>query len=238
MDAGNTCLRERVAGILPALVRLRENRRRGFVIELAGMPNAGKSELMGNLRHLFYVAAASVYAKVEGAFNLPILPDERQDLVAYNLRTLNYAQTQLLRHDLRLFDVLLFERSLFDAYCWFTLLNHQRKLDDATYGVIKEFLLLEKYRERLDLVIDFIGDPQVLLDREITARYTSQRSVGTNINMLQALYEIHARAADELRDQFRILQVDTSTLSREAVYEWVAERTLGAMEASSALRND
>lgn len=224
-------LRDRVAGVLPRLAQFRDRRRRGFIIELAGMPNAGKSELMGNLRHLFYVAGASVWAKVEGAFNLPIVPDERHDLVSYNLRTLNYAQTQLLRHDLRLFDVLIFERSLFDAYCWFTLLKRLGKIDDATYETITEFILLEKYRERLDLVIDFIGDPKVLLEREITARYTSQRSVGTNLDILQALYAVHTSAAQDLRDKFTILQIDTSTLSREAVYERVVDHVLGAMEA-------
>lgn len=230
MDSATLRLEERVAGVRQKLSHHREVRKRGFIIELAGMPNAGKSELMGNLRHLFYVARASVYARIEGAFNLPILPDERQDLVTYNLRTLNYAQAQLLRHDLRLFDVLIFERSLFDAYCWFALLKRLGKIDDASYEIIRNFILLEKYRARLDLVIDFIGDPQVLLEREITARYTSQRSVGTNIDMLQALYEIHARAAEDLRDRFRILQLDTSALTREAVYEWAADRTLAAME--------
>ncbi len=211
-----------IAALLPKLEILRKTRNRGFVVELAGMPNAGKSELMGNLRHLFYVAGSSVYAKVEGAFNLPILPDERKDLLTYNLRTLNYAQTQLLRHDLRLFDVLIFERSLFDAYCWFKLLKELGKIDNAKYNTIKDFILLPEYRSKIDLVVDLVGEPQVLLDREITAHYTSRRSVGTNIKILNILYNIHNEAVKELSGEFRVFQLDTSFLSRSEVYEKVS----------------
>jgi len=221
---------ERIVALLPLLAKLRLERGRGFVIELAGMSNAGKTELMGNLRHLFYVAGAEVYAKVEGAFDIPFLQRERRDPITYNLRTLEYARRQLLRHDLCLFDVLIFERSLFDAYCWFSVLKHNGRIDENAYNDIVGSILLDKYRERIDLVIDFIVEPQVALEREITARYTSRRSVGTNIEILQAQYDAHISAAIDLRDKFRILQIDTSVLTREAVYEWVVDNTLTIME--------
>lgn len=225
----------RVSRIVPFLSERRLARGRGFTVEFAGMANAGKSELMGNLRHLFYVEKAEVYAAVEGAFNLKILQEERKNLIRYNLRTFSYALGHLLSHDLGLFDLLILERSLFDAYCWFGLLKQLDKIPDSTYRTITDFILLDEFRSRLDLVFDFVVDPEEAERREITARYVTGRSVGTNHEVLTKLRTIHEEAAYELRGSFRIVQIDTTTLSREQVYYRVADDMLALLE-EEALR--
>jgi hypothetical protein len=222
-----------VGRIVPFLKERRATFGRGYTLELAGMPNAGKSELMGNIRHLFYVEKAEVYAAVEGAFNLKILLAERTNLVRYNLRTFTYSLHHLLAHDLCLFDLVILERSLFDAYCWFTLLKRRGRIGDAAYKTITDFILLDEFRSRLDLVIDLLVDPDEAERREITARHVSSRSVGTNYATLEELRAVHRDSIRELHGLFRIIQIDTTQRTREEVYRRVVDEILTLIEAES-----
>lgn len=89
---------------------------RPFFVEFTGSPDSGKTTTIDELYKFFKTLKFRVLRPQEGAEVIQHIPRTTPE---YNIRTADYARTQLM--DLsrgHLYDLVLFDRCVFDAYCW------------------------------------------------------------------------------------------------------------------------
>ena len=101
---------------------------RPFFIELTGTPSSGKTTVITELDKFLRRQGFRVYRPQEGA---EVIRHIERTTPVYNLRTGIYALTLLLDISVgHLYDVVIFDRSIFDAYVWLMYWNEKGKLTE------------------------------------------------------------------------------------------------------------
>ncbi len=202
---------------------LREERkieeRRAFIVEFAGMPKAGKSSAIENLRHFFshaYRVQVSdeptlvnsplneyqVYTPAEGV-SLRTPAYLKSSKVDFNTWAGAYGIHELLQanHD-RHNDLVILDRGPWDAGCWLQYWINKESanlLQGAELKQIADFFHLDHWVTRADLHVVLVVDPADAADREQTSRLIQHRGFASNTDGMQAMREIYEREFGELK---------------------------------------
>ena len=180
-------------------------------VEFAGTPKSGKSTCIDTVNHFFRRLDYKVLAPTEGASKRTpyYLKD---DFVAFNTWSAAYALTHILegRHGSDQYDLVIMDRGLFDALAWFELLRVRGEVAETECSIIHDFLLVDHWRQLIDIVFLFKTDPPTSLKRENSDKLVVQPGRAMNDEFLRELNEAYQSISSKYAAQFSpVYEVDT-----------------------------
>ena len=202
--------------------------RKPIVLEFAGVPKAGKTTTLSQIQAFLKRCGFRVEVVVECASICPIQDKKHSNFNVWTAcmtlsQILQKTQTPARPDDP---DVLILDRGLFDAVCWFAVMERLARIRRAEREQIERFLLMEDWRRRITGVIVMTAAPRVSMERE-KGDLPVEGSGGSIMNedVLQQMLDTTRTTATRLAEQFRIFEIDTSNGSRGR--RQTAERVAG-----------
>lgn len=235
IDQEISSLNERYQRIGAALRQA--ERRLPIVIEFIGPPKAYKSTVRDMVGRLAEKCGFRVFRPIEGA-SLPSQRVLRENLVAFNAWTGTYALQQLLESCLPVnqYDLVLFDRGIIDAICWFRALNELEYASDEASDAARNFFGMTDWQRLLDGIVLLICDPTTSVKREQTGHLARADKLATSDAFLAKLHEVYSDDAwlAQLAPSTLQLRIDTSDgidIRRIAIE--VAERLVPLLERAA-----
>ncbi len=232
---------------------------RAFVIEFAGMPKAGKSSAISNIRHFLshgpkvHGGALSsgyrVYTPAEGvSLRTPAYLKKR--LLDFNTWAGAYALQELLqaRHD-NYNDVVLLDRGPWDAGCWLQYVKSSALSEDDDANDVQQmvaFFQMAHWMELSDLHVVMVVDPAEARDRERAQRLIRHEGPAADETLMNAMAEIYRESFERLRDEktaccahvgeMSSLLLDATKMDPKAVALNVLDRMFKVLERKLAAK--
>lgn len=227
-DAERMAHIENLEAIGAEVLRLKRERRptKPLLIEFCGSPKAGKTSCINSLTIFLKRNGFKVKVMTERASVCPV-PSKLDPF--FNIWTSTSAIAEMAENltvnkDL---DVLIADRGLFDALCWFEWLASAGYLNKEDHLRLTSFLTLEKFRSHLDLVYVFQAKPSVSLEREYRTLLTNKTGSIMQSDVLQSYHDAIDKTRERFGSKFRQIEVvETSDLAQNEVSALVTERTL------------
>lgn len=162
--------------------------KRPFMIEIFGTPKAGKSTIIGMVKHYFRRKGWSVSTPTEGAEVIELPRDEPQ----YNFQTGEYALSRArdLSYNPR-FHVGVFDRAIFDVVARMQYYRNKDTITPEDQKVIEDYYLLPWNRELFDAHICLVCDPEVAIKRELARALVKKHGKTMNPFTLIDLWQAH-----------------------------------------------
>ena len=205
---------------------------RPFFLEFTGSPSAGKTTTITELDKFFRRQGFRVLRPQEGAEVIRHIP---RTTPLYNIRTGLYALTQLI--DLsqsHAYDIVIFDRCIFDAYCWMMYWDEKQKFNRFERNIIQSFFLSRFWTDKIDVAYFMVSDPKIAMERELRIALSSKLGETTNPKTIQTLVERYKTAYTQLSPQYPQLQLlDTTKLSEQKMVEKIATNILNILEQKS-----
>jgi predicted NUDIX family phosphoesterase len=190
--------------------------RRPLIIEFCGTPKAGKTTTINSLniflkRNEFRTVVISEMAG--------ICPIRNKTNYFFNTWTLLTSMAETLKHITvgeSKTDLILIDRSIFDALCWFHWLSKvpikNPYLDKEGYKLFVDFLVGSKiWTRHIDLIYIFKTNPKQALQREFAELLTNKPGSIMNNNVLTEFNDSIDSIKNEYGNKFRkIEEYDTS----------------------------
>lgn len=259
--------------LLPLLHQWQQVRRAGsdlsrnaFVIEFGGMPKAGKSSAIENVRHFFthgpmLPRAESrqenfrrigyrVHTPAEGV-SLRTPNYLKNSLIDFNTWAGAYAVQELLQaaHDDH-HDLVVLDRGPWDAGCWleYWASNPPRSGSDDDIGRVKAFFQLRYWMTRSDLHVVLTVDPEEAARREQQHRLIRHGGASSKSELMARMKSIYSERFGELQDAKEkscphvgnraALLIDTTTKTKEEVARLIIQAVFDVLEAKLAYHRD
>lgn len=146
--------------------------RRPIVIEFCGSPKSGKSSCINSLSLFLRRNKFRTKVLTERASVCPV--NDKYD-PNFNIWTACSAIAELvevLSNNSKDYDVIILDRGIFDALCWFNWLKDNDSLDQENFKSLETFLVMNKWRTVIDLIYVFTATPEVSLQREYASLLT------------------------------------------------------------------
>lgn len=219
------------------LERLRQDTwKRPLFIEFAGTPKSGKSSTIDSVAHFFRRLDYRVLAPSEGASKRTpwYLKD---DLAAYNTWSACYALRNVLegRYDAEKHEIVILDRGLFDALVWFDLLTREGQIEREFCESVQSFLLIDKWRMDIDLVLLFKVGPESSMERENRAKLVKKTGRAMNpqfLEKLNASYDSVRESYSDLFANFAVIDTGEEAVDEREAARQVADLTLGILEST------
>lgn len=187
--------------------------RRPIVIEFCGSPKSGKTTCISALNIFLKRNNFKTLLLTERASICPV-PDKQNPM--FNVWTACAAITQLvdyLSNKSKEVDIIIADRAIFDALCWFEWLLENGHLDADNYNTLVNFLTMKKFRSIIDLIYIFEASPQVSMEREYSCLLTRKTGSIMNIENLQSYNDSINVSVDKHGSKFaKISRINTSNL--------------------------
>ena len=157
--------------------------RRPIVIEFSGSPKAGKTSSINSLEVFLKRNGFTVKIIEERAAVCPV-PNKQSP--HFNYWTLMATLIEIIGvvSDNKCVDVLLIDRGIFDALCWFEWLVKTEKLDKSRRDDLEQFLLNREFVGWIDMVFAFTCAPSVSIEREYANLLTKKHGAIMNPKVL------------------------------------------------------
>lgn len=206
---------------------------RPFFIEITGSPSAGKTVTINELDKFFRRLGFRVLRPQEGAQVIRHLP---RTTPLYNIRTGLYALSILIDESFgHLYDVVIFDRCIFDAYCWMMYWSDKEKISKEERGLIQSFFLSRFWTDKIDAAYFMVCDPDTAIRRELRTSLSDKLGDTTSPANLKILIERYKRAhADLSRIHPQLFLIDTTHMNERDIVREVAKTTLRIMEAKTS----
>jgi len=204
--------------------------RRPYVLEITGTPKAGKTTTIQMVESFFKSCGWRVHILRERAGVCPI---PMKGHFFFNTWTAATMLAQVLEVVDQSIDIVILDRGFFDALIWLELQRSRKQVTDEEADAFAKFVLLERWRELVDLTVVMSVDAKTAMKREQLDKLIPR--VGSIMNKA-ALREFNS-ALDVARRShganFRILdrrsaspdqKVDTAALIADVldqIQEWV-----------------
>lgn len=202
---------------------------RPFFIELTGSPSSGKTTTITELDKFLRRQGFRVLRPQEGAEQIRHIT---RDTPLYNVRTGLYALEMLVDFSAgHLYDVVIFDRAIFDAYCWMMYWESKSKLSPEERRLIQDFFLFRLWAEKIDIAYFMVCDPHAAMEREMRLALSAKLGETTNPHSIEVLVERYRTAFAHLSAQFPQLRlVDTTQMGEHEMVEHIARMTLAALD--------
>ena len=208
--------------------------RRPIFIEFCGCPKSGKTSSINSLniflkRNGFKTIVVSEKASIcpiadknHPHFNLWTMCATIKDLIKY-LSVNENSQYQA--------DVIIADRGFFDALCWFDRLRDIKGLDSKSFAIIENFITMDMFLNKVDLVYVFTASPDVSMEREYANLLTRKEGSIMNSQTL-AEYKIAVeQTIGKYGSLFRkIEKIDTGGCDQNQVGKEVTSITLNILK--------
>lgn len=209
----------------------RFRKRRPVVIEFSGSPKAGKTSSITSLVQFLKRNNFKVKVIQEAASICPVM-DKHSPM--FNLWTLCNSIASLIgvmESDTGNLDVVIIDRGIYDAMCWFKWLDEKGKIEKEMLDTIQEFITMDRLIRYVDIVFSFSVEPNISIEREYANLLTDVRGSIMNEDTLQAYLESMEITYGEKREYFRkIIKIDTTNEQQNDVGKKVTEETLKSLE--------
>lgn len=205
---------------------------RPFMIEFTGPPSSGKTttirELYDFLRPLGFV----VWRPQEGAEYIQDIP---RTFPEYNVATGLYALDKLIHESFgHKYDIILFDRALFDAYCWMEYWGDKGKLTPAQKVIWQSFFTSPQFVEKLDIAYFMVCDPKVAMTRQLRVAISKRPRETTNPTSIEEKIKIWRQAHSlHLVSHSNVRLVDTTSMTEQEMVDYFTNDILTILEAKS-----
>jgi len=197
-----------------AAVQFADRARKPIVIEFAGVPKAGKTTTLHQVKGFLKRCGFRTEVVVERASVCPIRDKKHAN---FNVWTSSTTLAQLLektQEPPRDDDphILFLDRGIFDSICWLTMMEHHMvRIRPNDRKVIEQFLRLSEWRRRITGVIVMTASPRDAMKRE-KPYLPIEDAKGSIMNeeVLQQMLDTTRGCSKRLQKEFRIYQVNTS----------------------------
>lgn len=221
--------------------------RQPFIAEFAGMPKAGKSGTIEQVRHFFShgmkvraksgidetpTASYQVHTPAEGV-SLRTPKVLKENLTAYNTWAGAYALQELLQAQADTFhDLVLLDRGPWDAGCWLEYVLQNRPNDFAGASEIDRksitaFFQLPHWSKQADLHVVLLVKPEQAAEREAKQRLIAHGGPAADtelMGVMRAIYEERFERLQTAKDKecplvrgYSTLRIDTTDIDRRGV---------------------
>lgn len=203
--------------------------RRPFFIEITGSPSAGKTTAIDILDRFFRRQGFKVWKPTEGA---EIVRNVSRKDFLYNVRTGLYALETLIDYlSSREFDLVIFDRAVYDAFCWMLYWQRKGNITPQEREILQKFFLHPRWAESVDLCLFVICGAEEALRRELQWALTEKLGETTNPSSIDFLLEVWREAYTTLKTSGApVGLIDTTKLNPREVSERILEEALAAME--------
>jgi len=201
--------------------------RRPIVIEFCGTPKSGKTTTISSLNIFLKRNGFKTKVLSERASVCPIT--NKFDFL-FNVWTSNSAIAELaeyLSYHPKNLDVILADRAIFDALCWFEWQLEHEHLDEDNYNALTTYLTMKKWATAIDLIFILKTEPSKSLEREYANLLTRKFGSVMNKRVLNEFNNSITAARTKYEKYFQKIELveTTSTLQNELSYT-VTKRTL------------
>lgn len=207
--------------------------RRPIVIEFCGSPKAGKSSCINALNLFLKRNKYKTKVLVERASVCPV--KDKYDPF-FNIWTASSAIAELaeiLSNNPKDYDLVILDRGIFDALCWFTWLLERNAIDQDNYDSLVGFLTMKKWRAAIDLVYVFTVSPKISLEREYAYLLTEKRGSIMRPKILASYNQAIATTIGQFGDKYRRVQnFDTGNVTIQAGNYEVTDNVLNILLSS------
>lgn len=205
--------------------------RRPIVIEFCGSPKAGKTSSITSLNIFLKRNGFKTAVLTERASICPISDKQSP---AFNVwtctSTINEINERIDTANISVengVDVIICDRGIFDALCWFRWLESKEKMSEDEYKVLAEFSMLYRWQKNIDLVYVFLATPEESIKREYANLLTDKRGTIMREDILSEYSSAVMNTLKEYEDDFRATHIiDTTNRNQNDVGYEVTEKTL------------
>lgn len=209
--------------------------RRPIIIEFCGSPKAGKTSS---------ITALNIFLKRNG-FKTTILterasicPISDKESPVFNVWTcsatineINEKMDEANTASECNLDIILCDRGIFDALCWFRWLKSRDKMSEEEYDVLTQFAMLNRWQKNIDLVYIFLTTPEESIRREYANLLTNKRGSIMKEDILEQYKKSVEETLHEYESAFRATCVqDTTDREQNDVSYEVTEKTLQTLK--------
>lgn len=181
---------------------------RAFVIEFAGTPKSGKTTSVEAIRHFFSRNGFRVHVLTERAALCPI---PMKGHLFFNTWCAASMLSELLANVETETDIIIVDRGIFDALVWLTLQENRGELTAEEARTFEHFLLLERWRDLVDLSIVMTVSANEALAREVGQRLTRRPGSIMNSDVLNAITNSVDEAINRYSSKFDcVIKHDTT----------------------------
>jgi thymidylate kinase len=191
---------------------------RPFFLEFTGSPSSGKTTTITELDKVFRRQGLRVLRPQEGA---EVIRHIGRDTPVYNIRTGLYALQQLIDFSNgHQYDIVIFDRCIFDVFCWMMYWEGKGKLREDEKSLIQSFFLSRFWAHEIDAAYFMVANPEVAMSRELRIASSKKMGETTNPQSIATLVERYTRAYERLSPQYPQLHfLDTSNLSEQEMID-------------------
>lgn len=221
-------LQEQAASIKELKNRLRQ--KRPIVIEFSGSPKSGKTSCINSLELFLKRNGFTVKTIQERASVCPVSDKLSPMFNIWTACTSLAGMIGTLESKDKSIDVLILDRGIFDALCWFDWLVKKGRMEDSQRDTMEHFLLLEDLVKSIDIVFAFTVDPNESIRREYTHLLTDKPGTIMNIETLKEYRDSVKNLCSSKSSYFhKIIEIDTTKKDQDLVGKTVTEKTLSQL---------
>lgn len=202
---------------------------RPFFLEFTGSPSSGKTTTITELDKFLRRHGFRVLRPQEGAEVIRHIP---RTTPLYNIRTGLYALNKLIDESYgHLYDVIIFDRCIFDAYCWMMYWEEKNKLIKEEKELIQSFFLSRFWMEKIDAAFIMICGSKIAMERELRIALSQKLGETTNPQTIETLVDRYFKAYHILSPKYPQLHlIDTTNLNEQVMVEIIATKILNIFE--------
>jgi len=213
-------------------LKKKHRQRRPIVIEFSGSPKSGKTTCINSLELFLKRNGSKVQIVQERASICPVA-DKKSPM--FNIWTSCMSITQMiasLEQKVATCDVLILDRGVFDAFCWFDWLHSKKAISHYNKTAIENFLSIDLLINRIDIVFAFTVNPDISIEREYANLLTDMPGTIMSKNTLAEYLRSVRRVIEQKNHYFhKIFEIDTSDKEPDNVGKEVTEMTLETLRA-------
>lgn len=205
--------------------------KRPIVIEFSGSPKAGKTSCINSLELFLKRNGYKVRIIQEKASECPV-SDKQSPM--FNLWTACTSLAGLigtLEDKKNEVDVLILDRGIFDALCWFEWLVAGGKMEEEQRQIAERFLLMKELVGSIDIVFAFCVKPEISIEREYANLLTDKLGTIMNERVLSSYLEAIETTIKNRQNYFHsVFKIDTSNKNQDEVGREVTSQTLNELK--------
>lgn len=205
--------------------------KRPIVIEFSGSPKAGKTSCINSLELFLKRNGFTVKIIQERASVCPV-SDKQSPM--FNLWTACMSLAGLigvLEDKKDQVDVLILDRGIFDALCWFQWLVRNKRMEESQRIAAENFLLMDELVKSIDIVFAFCVSEDVSIEREYATLLTDKLGTIMNKKVLHEYLEAIEHTIKTKRNYFhKVFMIETSNKNQDEVGKEVTTITLNTLK--------
>lgn len=206
---------------------------RPIIIEFSGSPKSGKTSSIGSLQLFLKRNQFKVEVIQEKASICPVADKQNYTFNVWTAYQSLVDMLAILDRKSEKPDVLIIDRGIFDAMCWFEWLYKIKRLTKIQKDNIEQPLLMEEFTKQIDIIFTFESNPEVSLNREYAKLLLEPNQMGTIMNT-QTLSEyreaIHNTIKNKKKYFHKIIPMDTSDMGQNDVSYQVTKNVLSTLK--------